>query len=94
MLYMVIEEFNSEDVPKIYARLEKQGRMIPNGLEYVDSWVDIKRTCCFQLMKTDKESLLQEWMSSWDDIVEFKVFPVIHSSEMQKIAFRENNQNC
>ncbi len=93
MFFMIIETFKCKDVREIYARMEKQGRMMPNGLEYVDSWVDVDRTCCFQLMKTEDENLLQEWMNHWKDLVEFRVVPVIPSSEMQKIAAAENILN-
>jgi len=87
---MVVETFSCKDVPEIYKRLEKQGRMIPEGLEYVASWVDVDRTCCFQLMKTEEENLLQEWMSHWKDLIEFRVVPVTPSSEIQKVATTEN----
>ena len=93
MLFMIIETFRRSDVPEIYTRLEKQGRMMPKGLEYIDSWVDVDRTCCFQLMMTEDENLLEEWMNHWKDLIEFRVVPVIPSSEMQRIASSERKRS-
>lgn len=90
MLYMVIETFRPEELNTIYARLKKNGRMMPKGLEYIDSWVAVDRSRCFQLMKAADENSLRTWMKYWKDLVDFKVVPVIPSSEMQKIASADN----
>ena len=73
MLYMVIEHFRGGDPRPVYARFAERGRMAPDGLRYVGSWVtdDLKR--CFQVMQCDDRALLDEWMAAWADIVEFEV---------------------
>lgn len=78
---MVIERY-VEGPDLVYARFEERGRMLPPGLEYVDSWIDAQGLDrCFQLMETDEPALLDEWIASWSDIVEFEVVPVIDSAE-------------
>jgi hypothetical protein len=81
MLYMVIENFRDGDPRPVYRRFRAQGRLAPQGLEYVSSWVtdDFKR--CYQDMQCDDRSLLDEWMSHWSDIVDFEVLPVVTSAE-------------
>ena len=81
MLYMVVEHFRNGDPVPIYRRFREQGRLAPEGLEYVSSWVDEKFERCFQLMETDDRNLLNEWIAKWDDIVSFEVYPVITSKE-------------
>jgi hypothetical protein len=81
VLYMVIERFVRGPLP-VYERAAEKGRMMPEGLHYVRSWVDSRDlSTCFQLMEVDDESLFAEWMSRWDDLVEFQVVPVISSEE-------------
>lgn len=81
MLYMVIERFKAEGAAQVYRRAKEQGRMLPDGLEYVSSWVDLDFAICFQLMKTDNESLFEQWTSQWNDLVDFKIIPVRTSAE-------------
>lgn len=81
MLYMVIEQFKTEGAAQVYRRAKEQGRMLPDGLEYVSSWVDLDFAICFQLMKTDDESLFEQWTSHWNDLVDFKIIPVRTSAE-------------
>ena len=59
--------------------------MLPEGLEYVSSWVDVERMCCFQLMETGDRGLLERWMENWTDLIDFEVFPVVPSAEMQRV---------
>jgi hypothetical protein len=81
MLYMIIEHFRDGDPAPVYHRFREKGRLAPDGLEYIASWVtdDLKR--CFQVMRCDDRALLDEWMASWADIVDFEVIPVITSAE-------------
>ena len=65
----------------VHRRFRDRGRLAPEGLQYVSSWVDEKLTRCFQLMETDDRKLLDEWIANWSDIVEFEVYPVISSKE-------------
>jgi hypothetical protein len=78
---MVVEKFTQGPEP-IYARLAERGRMMPDGLTYIDSWIDeTDRSRCFQLMETDDLALFDEWTSNWDDLMEFEIVPVIGSAE-------------
>jgi len=79
--YMVIERF-TQGAPPVYARAAERGRMLPPGLDYVDSWIDERSLDrCFQLMETDDPGLFDEWIAAWDDLAEFQVVPVIGSAE-------------
>lgn len=78
---MVIERFRHGAEP-VYARFAEHGRMLPDGLHYIDSWIDATRPDrCFQLMATEDESALATWMAAWEDLVAFEVVPVITSAE-------------
>jgi Domain of unknown function (DUF3303) len=81
MLYMIVENFRGGDALPVYRRFRDEGRMTPDGLRYVASWVtqDLRR--CFQIMECDDPSLLAEWMARWDDLTEFDVIPVVTSAE-------------
>ena len=80
-LYMVVERFKGGDPVPVYRRFRDSGRLAPEGLVYVSSWVDESLERCFQLMETDDVQLLQQWIARWSDIVDFEVSPVITSSE-------------
>src|SRR5258706_15855873 len=84
MLFMVIERFRNRDAMPIYRRLRESGRMMPDGLEYIDSWVEPNFDRCFQLMKTEDLSLLQRWVAVWGDLMEFEIVPVVHSKETRQ----------
>jgi hypothetical protein len=81
MLYMIVERFRDGDAVPVYRRFRDRGRLAPEGLRYVASWVtdDLRR--CFQVMECDDERLLREWMAAWEDIVDFEVIPVISSAD-------------
>jgi len=81
MLYMVVEQFRNRDPVPVYRRFREHGRLAPQGVTYVSSWVDEKLERCFQLMETDDRRLLDEWMGHWTDLVEFEVYPVVSSDE-------------
>jgi hypothetical protein len=80
MRYMVVERFVHGPRP-VYERGEREGRLLPEGLTYVDSWIDERLDRCFQLMETDDASLLNDWIARWDDLAEFEVVPVLDSAE-------------
>lgn len=80
-LYMVVERFRNKDAGPVYARFREKGRLAPEGLTYVSSWVDEKLEICWQVMETEDRALLDEWMANWEDLVEFEVYPVITSKE-------------
>jgi hypothetical protein len=81
VLYMIIEHFKNDDPVPVYRRFRDRGRLAPNGLQYISSWVDEKLERCFQIMETDDRKLLDQWITNWSDIVEFEVFPVVSSKE-------------
>jgi Protein of unknown function (DUF3303) len=86
-LYMVVERFKNADAVPVYRRFRERGRMAPEGVTYVSSWVDEKLERCFQLMETHDRRLLDEWMSRWEDLVDFEVYPAMTSKEAaEKIA--------
>jgi hypothetical protein len=80
LLYMVIERF-TRGAPPVYERAAELGRRLPDGLRYVDSWVDDRLERCFQLMETDDPRLFDEWIDRWADLAEFEIVPVITSAE-------------
>jgi Protein of unknown function (DUF3303) len=84
---MVIEQFIHGARP-VYERAEEKGRMLPDGLVYVDSWIDESLERCFQLMETDDPALFDEWIANWSDIGEFEVVPVIDSATAASRAGR------
>jgi len=89
LIYMVVERFKNQDPAPVYRRFRDRGRLAPDGLQYVSSWVDERLERCFQLMETDDRNLLDEWMANWSDIVEFEIYPVISSQEAaEKVAPR------
>jgi hypothetical protein len=81
MLYMVVERFKTAGAVEIYRRAKSQGRMLPEGLEYVSSWVDLDFTICYQLMQTNDPALFEQWISQWSDLVDFEIIPVQTSAE-------------
>jgi hypothetical protein len=81
---MVIERFKTPGATEVYRRARDHGRLIPEGLEYVSSWIDFDFTICFQLMKTENEDLLHEWTNHWKDLVDFEIIPVQTSAEARE----------
>jgi Domain of unknown function (DUF3303) len=77
---MVVERFTQGAAP-VYERAAERGRLLPDGLAYVDSWVDERLDRCFQLMETDDPSLFDDWTAHWSDLAEFEVVPVLRSAE-------------
>ena len=89
MLYMVVEHFKNQDAVPVYRRFRECGRLAPEGLTYVSSWVDDKLERCYQLIETEDHRLLEEWMANWRDLTDFEVYPVMTSKEAaEKIAPR------
>jgi hypothetical protein len=81
MLFMVIEHFDQARVKEIYARFHEKGRMIPDGLTYVDSWISADFARCFQLMQCDDVTKLQEWVLEWGDLARFEIVPLAASKD-------------
>ena len=81
MLYLVIERFKEGSAPEIYRRFRQRGRMIPEGLEYISSWIDLSFKICWQLMQTEDFGLFDKWTANWHDLVDFEIVPVRTSAE-------------
>ncbi|MEK7314550.1 MAG: DUF3303 family protein [Candidatus Eisenbacteria bacterium] len=87
MLFMIIERFRDNDMLPVYRRVRDGGRMIPEGLKYVDSWVEPNFGRCFQLMECDDLRLLQEWVLQWTGLgVAFEIIPVVSSKETREVV--------
>jgi len=87
MLYMVIEDFRGDPVP-VYRRFGERGRLMPEGLRYVTSWVTADLLRCYQVMECDQRALLDEWMRQWQDLVAFDVVPIVTSAEAAELIAR------
>jgi hypothetical protein len=81
MLYMIVETFRGGDARPVYRRFRDEGRLAPEGLRYVGSWVTDDFQRCFQIMECDDPKLLAQWTARWDDLVEFEIVPVMTSAE-------------
>ncbi len=87
MLFMVIERFEGNDMVPIYQRLEAKGRQLPEGLAYVDSWIEANFSRCFQLMECADARLLQEWVLGWRGTgAVFEIVPVVPSRETRAVV--------
>ncbi len=81
MLYMIIEHFRNGDPAPVYERFRAKGRLAPEGLTYASSWVTTDYAHCYQLMETDDERLIHQWIANWQDLTDFEVVPVVTSAE-------------
>jgi len=81
MLFMVIENYRNQDAKSVYRRFGDQGRLMPDGLTFVSSWVAADLGRCFQLMECGDLTLLQRWVAEWSDLVEFEIVPVVSGKE-------------
>ena len=81
MLFMIIEHFREGDPLPVYRRFRDHGRLAPEGLRYVSSWITDDFGCCYQVMECEDHALLKQWMARWDDLVRFEEIPVVTSAE-------------
>jgi len=87
MLFMVVETFKDNDMLPIYQQLQASGRKLPDGLRYIDSWVEPNFARCFQLMETDDLRTIQKWVLSWRGSgASFEIVPVVSSKETQAVV--------
>ena len=84
MLFMVIERFRDRDAKAVYRRFRDSGRMMPEGLRYVGSWIETNFDRCFQIMECDDARLLQQWIVNWSDLADFEVVPVVSSDQTRE----------
>jgi hypothetical protein len=90
MLYMVIEHFKENATPEIYRRFREKGRMMPEGLEYVSSWIDLDFKVCWQLMQTQDFALFDKWIDNWRDLMDFEIVPVRSSAEVVEMMQKKS----
>lgn len=76
MLFMVIENFRGQDAKSVYRRFQERGRLMPEGVTFVESWVSADLSRCFQIMESQDVTLLQRWVAEWSDLVEFEIIPI------------------
>jgi hypothetical protein len=81
MLFMIIEHFRNGDPKPVYARFRESGRLAPEGLKYISSWVTADLKHCYQVMECDDRTPLDQWMAAWGDLVEFEVISVVTSTD-------------
>jgi uncharacterized protein DUF3303 len=86
MLYMIIETFKDGDPVPVYRRFRNHGRLAPEGLTYISSWVTSDLTRCYQLMECDDPRLLEQWMAHWSDLGTFEAVPVITSAQAVELV--------
>jgi hypothetical protein len=86
MLFVVIERYREGQASQIYDRLRRRGRMLPEGVQYVDSWVDKSFSRCFQVMEAPNQAALDCWIAEWADLVDFECIPVYTGAEAFAIA--------
>lgn len=81
MLFIVIERYKRSDPEPVGERFRRSGRMLPDGLKYHASWMDVTGSRCFQLMETADPARFNEWRARWKDLVRFEIVPVLEASE-------------
>lgn len=86
---MIVERFRDGNAAPVYQRFKEQGRLAPDGLRYVDSWVTQDLSHCYQLVECDDPALIDEWITAWSDLVAFEVHAVISSTEAAQRALLE-----
>jgi hypothetical protein len=86
MLFMIIEHFHDKNPVPLYKRFQEKGRMMPEGLKYVGSWIESNFDRCFQLMECDNLSAIQEWVLVWGDLCDFEIVPVVPSKETAELV--------
>lgn len=81
MLFMVIESFNGDDLGPAGERFARMGRMLPEGVVYEASWLEMSGARCWQVMQAPDRATLDAWIARWSDLVDFEVVPVLTSKE-------------
>jgi len=82
--YLVIEHFRNRDPVPVYRRFRVAGRLAPEGLGYITSWITEDMTRCYQIMEAANRGVLEQWMAQWSDLIDFEVMPVLSSAEVQR----------
>jgi hypothetical protein len=90
MQFMIIEHFRKHQLKEMYNRFETNGRMLPEGVQYINSWIDENVSTCYQVMESDSVEKIQEWISHWQDLVDFEIIPVISSAKAKEKVMSSN----
>ena len=90
--YMIIEHYRPWKTEEIYIRFSEKGRMLPEGVEFVNSWIEVNLQKCYQVMKSNTPEKLVEWIDNWKDLVDFEVIPVLNSQEANEQAHRKETE--
>ena len=90
MLFMIIERFHSGKVKDLYKRFDEKGRMLPEGVTYINSWINEEVTLCYQVMESDNEEKIHEWIAKWNDLADFTIIPVITSAQAKEKVFAKS----
>ena len=81
MQYIIIEKFHPGKVKELYQRFAEKGRLMPEGVNYINSWIDEHVKTCYQVMNSDSLEKLHAWINNWEDLADFEIIPVISSAE-------------
>lgn len=90
MLYMIIERFYPEKIKELYAKFDRDGRLLPVGVVYINSWIDESVSTCYQVMESDAPEKLDEWIVHWKEFAGFEIIPVISSADAKQKVLVEN----
>jgi len=89
MFFMIIEKFHPEKVKLLYQRFDEEGRLLPDGVSYINSWIDENITICYQLMESDSAEKIYTWIENWTGFADFEVIPVISSAEAKEKVYSQ-----
>ncbi len=89
--FLIIETYKPNKRDEVYQRFSKKGRMLPAGVEYINSWVTEDLQMCYQIMTAKSKEKLMAWIANWEDLVDFKIVPVISSEEAKRKMIHEND---
>ncbi len=92
MLYLIIETYHNGKVKTLYQRFAEKGRMMPEGVNYINSWIDESIEVCYQIMESDSLEKLQEWVGHWNDLADFQIIPVLTSAEAKERILKEEGR--
>lgn len=87
MQYMIIERFHPGKVKALYERFDEKGRMLPEGVTYINSWINEPVSICYQLMESDAGEKIHQWINKWNDLADFEIIPVISSTAAKAKVF-------
>ena len=93
MLYMVIEKFHAGKVKDLYKRFTEKGRLMPEGLNYINSWINEEVNCCYQVMETNEIEKLHTWIDHWNDLADFEIIPVLTSAQAKDKVFADGKNS-